>query len=345
MFVDGINYTEFMQAEFNKRMRPGGVLPESIYGLVDVTVPGGLNVVVAAGEALIRGFLYQNTAPKTIAVVANSSGSARIDTVVVRLDVAANTCIAQIHAGTPGAGVPALTQVDGGVWEFPLYDITVANGAGSPTLTTNRIEYSRWPASTIVIDAAITTDAELNAAISAEVTARNAAINSAVSSEASTRSTTDTALQNNINGEATTRATADNNEASTRATADNNLQSNINGANTARSNADGSLNARVDREGISAAGLISGGGGGTAGRGYSSVSHPSTGFYTVNLTRNYAGLQVMCTVAYMGDPGAVVAIKAAPITNSQFNVWITQMSGTSSVMIDHDFMFFVTEGV
>lgn len=67
----------------------------------------------------------------TIAVTANSSGSTRIDTVVLRLDRSTWQVRAAVRAGTPGSSAPALQRstADTGLWEVPLADITVPNGA------------------------------------------------------------------------------------------------------------------------------------------------------------------------------------------------------------------------
>jgi hypothetical protein len=71
------------------------------------------------------------SADLTIPVAANSSGSARVDTVVLRLDRSTWLVRAAVRAGTPGSGAPALQRslADTGLWEVPLADITVPNGA------------------------------------------------------------------------------------------------------------------------------------------------------------------------------------------------------------------------
>lgn len=150
MFVDGVAYSEADMATFQQKMRPDGVMPESsgtYAGLLAVSAPGAMVVRVASGEMMIQGFLYQNDANKDLTIGNNTSGSTRIDLVVVRMDRAANSCVAVIKVGTPGAGAPALTQVAGGLWEYSLAQVTVANGAAS-IVAGNLLDqrsYSKYP--------------------------------------------------------------------------------------------------------------------------------------------------------------------------------------------------------
>jgi hypothetical protein len=67
----------------------------------------------------------------TLPVTANSSGSTRTDLVVLGLNRSTWNVTGYIKDGTPGAGAPALqTDIgDTGIYEIPLAEITVANGA------------------------------------------------------------------------------------------------------------------------------------------------------------------------------------------------------------------------
>jgi len=126
-FFDAIAYGEADQAEVQNRFRNTGVLPEVGSKLV-VTAPGGMVVSVADGEAMVEGFHYKNTASLSLAIANNSSGSQRIDRVVLRLNRTSNSLAVAILQGTPGGGVPALTQIAGGTYELLLADITVNTG-------------------------------------------------------------------------------------------------------------------------------------------------------------------------------------------------------------------------
>ncbi|MDK0520396.1 hypothetical protein [Streptomyces sp. ML-6] len=106
-----------------------------------VTAGTGLTVTVRAGVyASLRGHAWSSgTTADTLTIAANSSGSTRADAVVLRLDRADWTVRAVVKQGT-GATAPAPTQSAGptGVWEIPLATVTVANGAG--TVTVSRAE-------------------------------------------------------------------------------------------------------------------------------------------------------------------------------------------------------------
>jgi hypothetical protein len=190
-FVDGVTYSEADQSEWNMRVeRPQGIFLDSGLGVLGTTAPGGMLVRVTPGHAMIRGFLYANDANKDVVIAANASGSARIDTVVLRLVPTSNICTALVVQGTPGAGAPSLIQVVGGTWDFPLCDVAVANGAASilaGNLADRRV-YSYWPANTL--DPLVAMDSDLTAMQSILQTNINT-------------------VQTNLNTEATTRGNAD----------------------------------------------------------------------------------------------------------------------------------------
>lgn len=197
-FFDAISYTELDQSDFNMRlMRPQGVLPDSVLGFLTVSAIGSMAVRIGPGEAFIQGFQYKNDADVDLTIGPNSSGSTRVDTVVLSLNRTSNLLILLVKAGTPGAGAPTLTQIAGGNWEFPLANISVPNAAisiVSGNIADVRI-FSRWPVTTV--------DPLL-------------ALDSNVTDEANARIAADTA-------EATTRAAADTAETTARTTADTNI--------------------------------------------------------------------------------------------------------------------------
>lgn len=90
----------------------------------------GMRVKVNAGYAIVRGHAVQSTATETVTIAA-ASAATRYDRVVLRLDPTANTITIAVVQGTSGGGVPALTQTDTGVYEFPLATITVPVGAAT----------------------------------------------------------------------------------------------------------------------------------------------------------------------------------------------------------------------
>lgn len=86
----------------------------------------------AEKHGLVRGMhWYSGTTEVLKAHAANTSGSTRVDTVVLRLTRATPAVTCEIRQGTPSAGAPALVNDLGttGVYEIPLADVTVDNNA------------------------------------------------------------------------------------------------------------------------------------------------------------------------------------------------------------------------
>jgi hypothetical protein len=131
-FMDGTQFTESQMAEVLRRIIRDGLCYASGGGAgleLQVTAPGGMFVRVASGEAFIQGFWYKNDANINLTVPANATGSTRLDYVVLHVDPSANTINVQYKTGT--VSLPTLTQIDGGVWEYAIASVSVANGAGS----------------------------------------------------------------------------------------------------------------------------------------------------------------------------------------------------------------------
>lgn len=86
----------------------------------------------ASRYAQVRGHGWTSGSPDlSLSVGANTSGSTRTDLVVLGLDRSTWNVTAYVKAGTPGSGAPALqTDVgDTGIYEIPLAEATVPNGA------------------------------------------------------------------------------------------------------------------------------------------------------------------------------------------------------------------------
>src|SRR5262245_56649729 len=98
----------------------------------DITTPRlvyadstGLQVKVRNGVyALVSGFQwYSGGVDVSLAIAANSSGSARIDLVVLRLNRSTWNVTLEVLAGAAGSGVapaPTQTVASTGLWELPL---------------------------------------------------------------------------------------------------------------------------------------------------------------------------------------------------------------------------------
>lgn len=115
----------------------------------------GMTVRVAAGEAFIRGYYYRNTDTVTLLTIAPATGTARTDRVVLRLNVAepnANNRISLAVLQGVTTTPPKLTQVEGGIWEEPLFLVNV--GANMPNVPNSALAderrfvghvLGRWP--------------------------------------------------------------------------------------------------------------------------------------------------------------------------------------------------------
>lgn len=116
---------------------------DGIYGTPaddPVVAPGnGLAVNIRAGVyGSLRGHAWTSGATgDTLAIAANASGQTRIDRVVLRLDRSTWTVRAVVKQGTPGGGVPGLSQSTGdtGTYEIALAEVSILSGAGSVTVT------------------------------------------------------------------------------------------------------------------------------------------------------------------------------------------------------------------
>ncbi|WP_420032225.1 hypothetical protein ACN2WE_05025 [Streptomyces sp. cg28] len=92
-----------------------------------VVASGASTVLVSPGGAFVNGFYYLNDTTKTLNVPANAGGTARVDLVVLRASMSANSVTAVYKTG--GTSAPTLTQDEAGVWEIPIAQCTVAAGS------------------------------------------------------------------------------------------------------------------------------------------------------------------------------------------------------------------------
>lgn len=142
-FFDLTSYSEADFARIISRLATTGVIAGRSNNLAITNGAG--QVTVDTGEAFVEGFWYQNTAAKVLAIASNASATARIDRIVLALDRAANTLVAQVHQGVVGGGAPALTQVDGGNWEHEIAQVSVASGVQTLTDLRSYVRNYRQP--------------------------------------------------------------------------------------------------------------------------------------------------------------------------------------------------------
>ena len=94
----------------------------------------GLVSTLALGRAHVRGAAYERTGTAwTYSHPVNTNANPRIDRVVLRRDLATKTVVPAVLQGTPGVtpAVPALTEVENGVWEVGLHRVTVPGSSGT----------------------------------------------------------------------------------------------------------------------------------------------------------------------------------------------------------------------
>lgn len=98
----------------------------------------GRTLTIGAGSASVGGFYYQLSGSATFTIAANSTGQGRIDLIVLRADMSKSAVNMAVVQGTPAATPvePKPVRRSGGIWEMPLYAVTVPANNGS--LTTSR---------------------------------------------------------------------------------------------------------------------------------------------------------------------------------------------------------------
>lgn len=95
----------------------------------------GMQVKIRAERyARVRGFVWHSgDSIVTVPIADNTSGSTRIDRIVLELDRSTWTVRVQVVQGTPGSGEPSITQDEGdtGVWQLWVASVTVGDGAAT----------------------------------------------------------------------------------------------------------------------------------------------------------------------------------------------------------------------
>lgn len=123
--------------------RSGGLDGVDQAGHFAVAVSSGLTVSVAAGNALGCGHGVSNSASADVTLDTAHATLARIDRVVIRLDMVGKTAVVGFVKGTAAGSptVPALTQNTAATYEIPLANVTVP--AAVTTLVSGNISDQR----------------------------------------------------------------------------------------------------------------------------------------------------------------------------------------------------------
>lgn len=132
------------QAQWSRMARRWGIdgVHAEEYGspALKVASSGAATVAVAVGEAFVNGFYYRSDAVINLGVAPNAGTSARVDMVVLRCSMSAGEVVVAYKTG--GTVAPTLDADEGGIYEIPLAQCTVA--AGSSVVTAANVQDRRW---------------------------------------------------------------------------------------------------------------------------------------------------------------------------------------------------------
>ncbi|MFI2673996.1 tail fiber domain-containing protein [Streptomyces albidoflavus] len=125
---DGQSVSETQFSYLFRELQTSGVAASADASAFRVSAGTGMNVTVQPGFALLRGHAVHSTATETLPIAA-ADPTTRTDTVVLRLDPAANAITLAVLKGSPGAAAPSPAQSDTGTWELRLATVTVSGSA------------------------------------------------------------------------------------------------------------------------------------------------------------------------------------------------------------------------
>lgn len=133
------------ELDWSKLMRAigglDGVFADDPAGLdLKVTASGTATVSVAVGAAMVNGFYFESDAAVSLAVPANSGGTARVDRIVLRSNQSTDSTL--ITYVTGGTTAPALAVDRTNIYDLPLATVTVA--AGSSVVAAGAVVDNRW---------------------------------------------------------------------------------------------------------------------------------------------------------------------------------------------------------
>src|SRR6056297_3366987 len=130
---ENIDTTEVQFSQWARHINEG-IRPDFANELEPFADDSGLEVKVKSGQAIVRGHYYASTAEEPLTITTPDATNPRIDSVVLELDIDANSILLKVVAGTPAASpvAPTLTQSeDGNVYQFLLGNVDVAAGVFS----------------------------------------------------------------------------------------------------------------------------------------------------------------------------------------------------------------------
>lgn len=138
---DGQDTTEDQYSHLFREFQHDGVIANISASDLAVTASGnGLTANVAAGRAILRGYVFESTAVEQVTIPTPVSGTV-IHRVILRCDPTLNSIVIAVLQGTSATVPPALTQTDNGIFEIALATVTVT--ASTVTLTASQITDER----------------------------------------------------------------------------------------------------------------------------------------------------------------------------------------------------------
>lgn len=137
----GANVTEAGWRNFMQLMTGRGGMANGVIRSITNTCQvygdsSGMQVKVKTGQVWIKSHWGEVASEITLPIASNSSGNPRKDLVVVRAHFTNNVIQFDVITGTPAGSpvIPSPTQ-DATMWEVPLAEVSVANGAATITST------------------------------------------------------------------------------------------------------------------------------------------------------------------------------------------------------------------
>lgn len=138
-FFDSINKDRLYSAA-QMNMPYKDLISEGVYGAISgslsqafaVAAGVGMQIFVNVGKALLGGRWVSMDEGASFDVPSNSSGSARIDSVILRVDTNNSARNASLIYRTGGSSAPSLVTTTG-ITETRIANITIASGASSIT--------------------------------------------------------------------------------------------------------------------------------------------------------------------------------------------------------------------
>lgn len=127
-------------ATYFKQFLTTGILHKDQVPYLEVSKGAGLQSVVDGGSAYIEGFMYRNTASKSLLHEAADSTNPRIDRVILKLNrgVNARSITAQVKKGVAATNPqPPSLQRDDIVYELSLAQVRINAGATAITSITD----------------------------------------------------------------------------------------------------------------------------------------------------------------------------------------------------------------